>query len=87
MQAAAPDNANPVVHATAGSTARRLRRPIDDLDLSDDDEWAKLGRNADEYEDLDASRADEIDAEEIFGKLRFCAGTDDGVESGSSCSQ
>jgi hypothetical protein len=63
-----PDNANPIIHNTAGSTNRHSRRTRG-VDLTDDQEWAKLSRNAEgdiDDDDQDSSMED-IDSEEIFG--------------------
>lgn len=65
MAGATPDNANPVIHTSA---ARRTRKRADSLDLSDDDEWARLGRNQDDEGELDDEQLEEIDGEEIFGQ-------------------
>lgn len=68
MVSATPDNANPIVHT---STARRTRKRADSLDLSDDEEWARLGRGHDDDDDegaADDEQLEEIDGEEIFGQ-------------------
>lgn len=71
MPSTGPDNANPIVHATATTSSRRSRRSGADLDLSDDKEWARLGRNAEQDSEVDNDDefAEDIDADEIFGTL------------------
>lgn len=64
----AVDNANPIVHASAGPS-RRSKKRFDALDLSDDDEWDRRGRNLD-GDLFDEGGEEEIDREEIYGQWR-----------------
>lgn len=77
MVSATPDNANPIIH-TSTSATRRSRKRADSLDLSDDDEWARLANNSSDEEGgggggyqgtWDDQLQEEIDGEEIFGEL------------------
>ena len=80
MPSSGPDNANPIIHTPAGSSNRRSRRGGNELNLSDEDEWTRLGRNADDNSgyDYDADLTEEIDSEEIFGpssaRRSLCSG-------------
>ncbi|GAA5843554.1 hypothetical protein JCM11251_001654 [Rhodosporidiobolus azoricus] len=75
MNASAPDNANPIIHSTAATSGRRTRKRADSLDLSDDDEWMRFGRELEQgqgyEEDLLDGLEEQIDSEEIFGALPF----------------
>lgn len=66
---AGPDNANPTIHAASGAS-RRTRKRAASLDLSDDDEWESRGKSLDATA-FDDGVEQEIDGEEIFGKLRL----------------
>jgi hypothetical protein len=68
MVSATPDNANPIIHTSAAS--RRPRKRADSLDLSDDDEWARLGRDSSDDGLYDDELQEEIDGDEIFGESR-----------------
>ena len=76
MVAATPDNANPIIHST-GAASRRATKRADELDFGDDETWERLGRDPlngeivmDSLEQLhEDSASEEIDREEIFGKL------------------
>ncbi|KAK4704414.1 hypothetical protein P7C70_g1802, partial [Phenoliferia sp. Uapishka_3] len=64
------DNANPVIHSSAGPS-RRSKSRFDALDLSDDDEWERRGRSLDsETNPYDEGVEEEIDGEEIFDLVR-----------------
>jgi hypothetical protein len=82
MVNATPDNANPTIHSSTRSNARRVR--VADLDLSADDDlaWDRLGHQLEhEANALELARSnanaslqadhrsprDEIDEDEIFG--------------------
>jgi hypothetical protein len=67
MVSAAPDNANPVIHSSAGPS-RRSKNRADAFDLSDDDEWDRTSPGVDGM-DVDDALEEEIDAEEIFGQF------------------
>lgn len=69
MVSATPDNANPIIHTSAAS--RRPRKRADSLDLSDDDEWARLGRDSSDDGLHDDELQEEIDGDEIFGQSRL----------------
>ena len=63
------DNANPIIHSAAGPS-RRSKKRFDALDLSDDDEWDRRGRDL--GGDLgDEGQEEEIDGEEIYGEWRL----------------
>ncbi|KAL8278006.1 hypothetical protein RQP46_009638 [Phenoliferia psychrophenolica] len=62
------DNANPIIHSAAGPSRHRSKR-FDALDLSDDDEWDRRGRNLD-GELFDEGGEEEIDGEEIYDLVR-----------------
>ncbi|TKA56136.1 hypothetical protein B0A53_01426 [Rhodotorula sp. CCFEE 5036] len=85
MVNATPDNANPTIHSSTRSSARRVR--VADLDLSADDDlaWDRLGHQLEhEANALELARSnanaslqadhrsprDEIDEDEIFDLIR-----------------
>ncbi|GAA5919350.1 hypothetical protein JCM1841_004355 [Sporobolomyces salmonicolor] len=72
MVAATPDNANPVIHTT-NAPSRRSTKRSHDLDLDDDDHWARLGRElqygSEEDDDIEDVNED-IDEDEIFDLIR-----------------
>ncbi|BGP37703.1 Cytosolic iron-sulfur assembly component 2B [Rhodotorula kratochvilovae] len=72
MTSSAPDNANPTIHASSAAPSRRAR--LADLDLADDDQWARLEHqleHGDTWDDLNvADIEDQIDQDEIFDLIR-----------------
>ncbi|GAA5896545.1 hypothetical protein JCM6882_005724 [Rhodosporidiobolus microsporus] len=74
MNSSAPDNANPIIHSTAATSSRRTRARADSLDLSDDDEWVRFGRELEGGQGFEEEQMEgleeQIDSEEIFDLIR-----------------